>query len=182
MAIAKWDIDRAHSTISFSVRHMLISRVRGRFTRWSGYINLDDETPAGSSVRIRIDASSVDTSVPDRDAHLRSPDFLYVERFPEVTFMSKNVERAGDRRYVVTGELAIRGVPQEVALDVRETGRGKDPWGALRIGFNAKVSLDRRTYGLRWNQPVDNGVLVGDRVDIDILIEAIRAPVAVKAA
>src|SRR5262249_6504936 len=122
------------------------------------------------------DASSIDTGVADRDTHLRSPDFFDVEKFPELRFRSKRIEQIDDARYRVVGDLTIRDVTREVSLDVQYGGRAKDPWGNERVGFVAKTSVDRKDFGLTWNQVLEaGGILVGDRVDIDIDVEAVRA-------
>jgi polyisoprenoid-binding protein YceI len=171
-----WNIDTAHTSINFSVRHMVLSKVRGRFGKYSGTIRLEDGDITRSSVEVSIDASSIDTGVADRDTHLRSPDFFDVEKFPELTFRSKRIERADDTHYRVTGDVTIRDVMREVSLDVEYTGRGKDPWGNERVGFVAKTSIDRKEFGLTWNQVLETGgILVGDRVDIELDVQAVRA-------
>lgn len=171
-----WNIDTAHTGISFSVRHMVVSKVRGRFAKYSGTIRLDDRDITRSSVEVTIDASSIDTGVADRDTHLRSPDFFDAEKFPELTFRSHRIERVDDTHYRVVGELTIRDVKREVSLDVEYGGRGKDPWGNERVGFAAKTSIDRKDFGLTWNQALETGgILVGDRVDIDLDVQAVRA-------
>ena len=171
-----WNIDPAHTGINFSVRHMVVSKVRGRFGKYSGTIKLDDADITRSSVEVNIEASSIDTGVADRDTHLRSPDFFDVEKFPELKFRSHRVERVDATRYRIIGELTIRGVKREVSLDVEYGGRGKDPWGNERVGFVAKTSIDRKDYGLTWNQVLESGgILVGDRIDIDLDVQAVRA-------
>jgi polyisoprenoid-binding protein YceI len=171
-----WNIDTAHTGIHFSVRHMVVSKVRGRFGKYSGTIKLDDKDLTRSSVEVRIDASSIDTGVADRDTHLRSPDFFDVGKFPELKFRSHRIERVDDTRYRVIGELTIRDVKREVSLDVEYGGRGKDPWGNERVGFVANTSIDRKDFGLTWNQVLESGgILVGDRVDIDLDVQAVKA-------
>jgi polyisoprenoid-binding protein YceI len=182
MATNRWDIDVGHSAIHFRVRHMVISRVSGRFARWSGAIDLDDRDLTRSSVEVRIDASSIDTQVADRDTHLRSADFLDVARHPEIAFRSKRIEKDGDG-YRVVGDLDLHGVVREVALEAEFAGTGKDPWGNERAGFSARASLDRRDHGLVWNAALETGgVLVGEKVEIAIELEAVKkaaaAPVA----
>lgn len=173
-----WNIDTAHTAIGFAVRHMVVSKVRGRFAKYSGAITLDEADPTRSSVDVRIDASSIDTGVADRDTHLRSADFFDVERFPELRFQSTKIEKVGDDRYRLVGALTIRDVTREIALDVEYGGRGKDPWGNERIGFVAKASLDRKDFGLTWNQVLEaGGILVGDRVEIDVDVQGVRAAV-----
>ncbi|MBI3074402.1 MAG: YceI family protein [Deltaproteobacteria bacterium] len=174
MDLSQWNIDTAHSGINFSVRHMVISKVRGRFAKWSGSVNLADDL-AKASVAVSIDAASIDTGVPDRDAHLRSGDFLDAEKYPALLFRSRKIERQGDKVSRVVGDLTIRDVTREVTLDVEEGGRAKDPWGNERIGLCARTSLDRKEFGLKWNQVLEaGGLLIGDRVDVDIEIEAVK--------
>jgi polyisoprenoid-binding protein YceI len=174
----RWDIDVSHSAIHFYVRHMVISKVHGRFAKWSGTIALDEADLTRSEIDVRIDAASIDTQVADRDAHLRSADFLDVAAHPEITFRSKRVEKRGDG-YRVTGDLAIRGVTREVELDAEFAGLGKDPWGNTRAGFSAKTSIDRRDYGLRWNAALETGgVLVGEKIEIAIEVEAVKPAAA----
>jgi polyisoprenoid-binding protein YceI len=174
-----WNIDGAHSGINFSVRHMVVSKVRGRFTRFTGAVNLDESDLTRSVVEATIDATSIDTGTAQRDEHLRSPDFFDVERFPELRFHSRRIEKTGPDRYQVVGDLSIRGVTREVALDVEYGGRAKDPWGNERIGFVARTSLDRKEFGLHWNQVLEaGGVLVGDRVEVELEVQAVRAAAA----
>jgi polyisoprenoid-binding protein YceI len=174
-----WDIDVGHSAIHFWVRHMVISKVHGRFARWSGSIQLDEQDLGRSSVDVHIDASSIDTQVADRDAHLKSPDFLDVAKYPELTFRSKRIEKAGGG-YRVVGDLSLHGVTREVTLDAEFAGTGKDPWGNQRAGFSAKASLDRREFGLQWNAALETGgVLVGEKVEITIELEAVKKAAAV---
>jgi len=182
MAQSKWNIDLSHSGVNFSIRHMVISKVRGRFAKFTGVLNLDDEDITRSVVDATIDASSIDTGVEQRDAHLRSADFFDVEKYPELRFRSTRIEKLDDDRFRVVGELTIRDVTREVALDVEGRGRAKDPWGNERTGFVAKTTLDRKDFGLKWNQALEaGGVLVGDRVDIELDVQGVKAA-AVQAA
>ncbi len=175
MGRERWEIDSGHSGIHFSVRHMVVAKVRGQFTRWTGTILTTDGDPESASAEVVIDATSIDTGLADRDAHLKSPDFLDVESHPELTFKSKRTESLGDGRLRVVGDLAIRGTLREVALDVEYAGRTKDPWGNERAGLTAKTSIDRKDFGLTWNQVLEaGGVMVGDRVDIEIEVEAVK--------
>jgi polyisoprenoid-binding protein YceI len=175
MAAEKWEIDSGHSGIHFSVRHMVLAKVRGKFTRWSGAMVAEDGDEARAAVHVVIDASSIDTGVADRDAHLKSPDFLDVVRFPEITFKGERSERLAEDRLRVSGVLTIRGVARPVVLDVEYAGRTKDPWGHERAGFTAKTSIDRKDFGLTWNQVLEaGGVMVGDRVDVEIDVEAVK--------
>ena len=177
----RWDIDVAHSAIHFHVRHMVISKVHGRFARWSGTLQLDAQDLTRSTVDVRIDAASIDTQVADRDAHLRSPDFLDVAKYPELTFRSRRIEKDG-ASYRVVGDLSLHGVTREVALAAEFAGTGKDPWGNERAGFSAKATLDRREFGLVWNAALETGgVLVGEKVEITIELEAVKRVAAVAA-
>jgi polyisoprenoid-binding protein YceI len=176
MTTNNWNIDAAHSGINFSVRHMVVSKVRGRFAKYTGTLTLDDGDLTRSVVEATIDASSIDTGMPQRDTHLRSAEFFDVERFPELRFRSKRIEELEEARYRVTGELTIRDVTREVSLDVEYGGRAKDPWGNERIGFLAKTAFDRKDFGLGWNQVLEaGGVLVGDRVEIELEVQAVKA-------
>jgi polyisoprenoid-binding protein YceI len=171
-----WNIDPVHSGINFSVRHMVVSKVRGRFTKYSGTLAIDDADLTRSVVEATIDASSIDTGTAQRDTHLRSPDFLDVERFPEIRFRSTRIHKLADDRYHLIGDLTVRDVTREVSMDVEYGGQAKDPWGNARIGFIAKATLDRKEFGLLWNQVLEaGGVLVGDRVDIELEVQAVRA-------
>ena len=174
--MATYTIDPAHSDIAFSVRHMVFAKVRGHFTKWTATLELDDKDPARSSVTASIDAATIDTREAQRDGHLRSADFLDAEKFPKIEYKSRRVERSGSKKYTVTGDLTIRGVTHEVALDVEELGRGKDPWGNERLAFVAKSALERGDFGLKWNQALEaGGVLVGERVDVEIDVQAMAA-------
>lgn len=175
MSTTRWQIDSSHSGIQFTVRHLVIAKVRGQFSRWTGVIESPGSDFARGSLDVAIDASSIDTGVADRDAHLRSGDFFDVERYPEITFKSTRVAQTGDDRLRVDGGLTIKGVTREVALDVEVLGQAKDPWGNERAAFSAATSIDRREFGLTWNQVLEaGGVMVGDRIDIAIDIEAVR--------
>jgi polyisoprenoid-binding protein YceI len=181
MATNHWDIDVGHSAIHFWVRHMVISKVHGRFAKWAGAIQLDAQDPTRSSVEVRIEAASIDTQVADRDAHLRSPDFLDVAKFPELVFTSKRIEKASGG-YRVIGDLTLHGVTREVVLDAEFAGTGKDPWGNERAGFSAKTAIDRREFGLAWNAALEaGGVLVGEKVEIAIELEAVKKAAAAAA-
>jgi polyisoprenoid-binding protein YceI len=176
MENATWNLDTTHSNIGFGVRHMVFAKVRGRFATWSGAARLDEQDLTRSSVEVEIDASSIDTGVGDRDKHLRSADFFDVETFPELRFRSTRIDKRGDERYALVGQLTIRDVTREVSLDVEFGGRARDPWGNERLGFVATASVDRKDFGLRWNQALETGgVLVGDRIDIELELQGVRA-------
>jgi polyisoprenoid-binding protein YceI len=175
-AVTTWKIDPTHSTVGFAVRHMVVSKVRGRFTRFDATIRIDEAAPERSEVVVTIAADSIDTGMADRDVHLRSADFLDVEAFPTVTFESRRVRRTSDGRFEVVGDLTLRGVTKEVMLQVEDHGRTGDPWGGRRAGFSAKAAIDRRDFGLQWNQLLETGgVLVGEKVEIEIEVEAVRS-------
>ncbi len=176
MAIKRWTIDTTHSNIVFSVRHMLVSKVRGRFVRWSGELDFAEAVPSAGSARVRIEAACIDTHVPERDAHLRSIDFLDASRHPIITFESTTIDALGARQFRVYGDLTIRGVTREVALDVEYSGRIRDPSGCERVGFTARASISRKAFGITFNHVLASGGLaVGDRVDIAIDVEAVEA-------
>jgi polyisoprenoid-binding protein YceI len=159
---------------------MVISKVHGRFTKWNGTVVIDDGDVSKSSVDVTIDASSVETHEAKRDAHLRSPDFFDVEKFPTLAFKSKRVTESGGG-LAVRGDLTIHGVTKEVLLEVESLGRTKDPWGGERAGFSAKTSIDRKEFGLGWNQVLEaGGVLVGEKIEITLEIEAVKVKEEVK--
>jgi len=176
MSATKWAFDLTHSSINFHVRHLMVSKVHGRFTKWDGTLELDDADLTKSRIDITIDPSSVDTKEEKRDAHLRSADFLDVEKFPQITFVSRQIERAGEETYKVTGDITIHGVTKEVVLEVEGGGQVKDPWGGTRCGFSAKAKLNRKDFGLTWNLALEaGGFVVGDKLEISIEIEAVKA-------
>ncbi len=176
MAVERWSFDLGHSSINFSVRHLMVSKVRGLFTKWTGSLEADEQKPAGARVEVQIDAASIDTKEPQRDGHLRSADFFDVEKYPHLGFKSTAVESAGDKRFKLKGDLTIRGTTRPVVIDVEYAGRAKDPWGGERAGFSAKTSIDRKDFGLTWNQALEmGGILVGDKVEVDLEIEAVKA-------
>jgi polyisoprenoid-binding protein YceI len=175
MKTERWEIDSSHSGVRFSVRHLVIAKVRGQFSRWTGTITVPDGDFDRASVNVTIDASSIDTGVADRDRHLRSEDFLDAERHPEITFATSRVEPGAGDRLRLVGPLTIRGVSREVVLEVERHGTVRDPWGNERAAFSAATAIDRKDFGLTWNQALETGgVLVGDRVEIEIELEAVR--------
>ena len=166
-------LDPSHTSVEFIARHLMISKVRGVFTDVSGEINVD-EVPERSSAEVAIAAASVQSGDDRRDAHLRSPDFFDVERFPQITFRSTNVEAAGDE-WLLHGDLTVRDVTRPVVLHVEFEGATTTPWGEDRIGFSAWTELDREDFGLTWNQTLETGgVLVGKKVRIELGVEAVR--------
>jgi polyisoprenoid-binding protein YceI len=173
-----WTIDKAHSLAEFSVKHMMVSTVKGRFKTISGNITWDEKNPANSSVEATIDATSITTHDEKRDAHLASADFFEHEKYPTITFKSKKVEANKADEFKVIGDLTMHGVTKEVTLDVEYNGSGKNPWGMQVAGFSASTSINRKDYGLNWNAALETGgVLVSDKVKITIEIEAVAAPV-----
>jgi polyisoprenoid-binding protein YceI len=173
-----WEIDPNHTTVEFAVKHMMFTTVRGRFKDVKGTITADESNPASSSVQVEIAAASIDTGVADRDTHLKSADFLDVDNHPTITFRSKRVEGANNRegdRFRVTGDLTIRGTTLEVTLDCTYEGMGTDPWGGTRAGARATAEIDRREWGLKWNQALETGgILVANVVKMEIEVQAVR--------
>jgi len=167
-------IDPVHSMVGFSVRHMLISHVSGDFQEFSGTIVYDEKDPSKSSVDVRIKAASIDTRNHDRDEHLRSSSFFDAAKFPEITFASTRIEKT-ENDYIAHGQLTIRGLSKEVALPFKITGTVKDPWGKMRLGAQAGLTINRQDFGVSWNQVLDGGgVELGDEVKIDLAVEAVK--------
>ena len=165
-----WKLDPAHTSVEFSAKHMMITTVRGRIADVEGTITIDEANPANSSVEAVMKVASLDTRNDQRDQHLRSADFLDAENFPEITFKSKRVQGTNER-FKLTGDLTIRGTTKEITLDVTFEGRGRDPWGGERAGFAATGKIDRRDFGLTWNQTLETGGLLVAN-DIKLSIEA----------
>ena len=170
-----WVLDPSHSQADFAVRHMMISTVRGRFRKMEGRLVGDPDQPEKAFVELSIDVQSIDTAEPQRDAHLRSADFFDAEHHPTLTFRSRRIERAGDGRYRVVGDLTMRGVTREVTADVTLEGRVKDPWGKERLGLSGETRINRKDWGLNWNALLEaGGVVVGDEVRISVQAEFVR--------
>jgi polyisoprenoid-binding protein YceI len=175
MAQEKWKFDTVHSNVSFSVRHLMISRVHGVFKTWSGNLETDDAHPENTKLTATIEAASIDTKEPPRDEHLRSADFFDAANHPTLTFNSTSVQKVDGEHFKVIGNLTIRGVTKPVTLDVEHFGRQKDPWGGERAGFSAKTAIDRKDFGLTFNMPLDGGgVVVGDKVEITLDVQAVK--------
>ena len=175
MSTERWEIDSSHSSVHFSVRHLVIAKVRGTCARWSGTVQVPDGDFSKATVAVTFDASSIDTGVADRDAHLKSPDFFDVVTFPELHFVGKRVEPRSGSEIDVVGDLTIKGITREVVLRVEQHGQAKDPWGNLRAAFTAKTSIDRKDFGLTWNQVLETGgVMVGDRIEIEAEVQAVK--------
>ncbi|HOI14954.1 MAG TPA: YceI family protein [Geobacteraceae bacterium] len=175
-AAETWSIDADHSSVGFTVRHMMVSNVKGSFGTFSGTVEVDEKDIAGSKVSVTIDAASINTGVAKRDEHLRSADFFDTARYPTVTYVSKKVEKSGKDRLKVYGNLTLRGVTRPVVLDVEgPTAAYRDPWGKTRRGASATATINRRDFGLTWNKVIEaGGVLVGDEVKIILEMEFIR--------
>jgi polyisoprenoid-binding protein YceI len=177
MTIENWNLDTVHSSVNFWVRHLMVAKVHGRFDKWSGSLAFDEQDPSHSRVEVEIDATSVDTREPQRDAHLRSADFLDTEKYPTLRFTSTKVERSSDGNLRLTGDLTMHGATKPVTLDVEYAGRAKHPNPKMgeRAGFSARGTLNRKDWGLVWNQVLDaGGFALSDKVEIHLEIEATK--------
>ena len=172
-----WDIDPVHSTVEFKVKHMMIANVRGHFSKVSGVLTRDESDVTKSTVEASIEAASIDTRDDQRDAHLRSADFLDVENHPWLTFVSTKINKLGIGEVAVEGDLTIRGVTQPVTFNVEgPTPPIKDPWGNVRIAVSATTKINRKDFGLTWNTALETGgILVGDEVTITLEIEFVKS-------
>lgn len=174
-SVTSWKIDPSHTSVEFSVRHLMITTVKGRFAEVSGTVTTDDSDPTKGNVDIAINTASIDTREPQRDAHLRSADFFDSETFPTLTFRSKRIDKVSGDRFTLVGDLTIHGVSREVVLDVTSEGYAKDPWGGERAGFSATTKIQRSEFGLTWNQLLEaGGVAVGDEIKIAIDAELLK--------
>lgn len=179
VAVPTWQLDPAHSSIEFSVKHMMMTTVRGRFKDVQATLRGDRDHPEAAAVEATLVVESVDTGVADRDAHLRGSDFFDAEQFPQITFRSARIEgeapkQEGDR-FKLIGELLIRDTSMDVTLDCAYEGRGTDPWGKTRAGFSFRTELDRREWGLKWNQTIETGgVLVANKVRVEGEVQFVR--------
>jgi polyisoprenoid-binding protein YceI len=173
---ATWEIDPAHTAIQFSVRHMMVSNVRGHFGKFTGDVEGDETKPAEARIEATIETASIDTANQKRDEHLRSPDFLDAAKFPTITFKSKKVEKVGEATWKVTGDLTLHGVTKEVVLDLSDvTPPIKDPMGKLRAGAAARTTINRQDFGISFNKALDGGgVMVGNEITITIDVEVTR--------
>ena len=178
---ASYELDPAHSTVQFSVRHMMVSNVRGEFREVSGSLEFDEKDLAKSSIDVSINAKSISTANEKRDEHLRNADFLDVEKFPTITFKSKKFVKTGNG-HKVTGDLTLHGVTKEVVLNVDgPTKEVKDPWGGIRIGASATAKINRKDFGLTWNKAMEaGGVVVGDEISIQLEVEFTKKAAAPK--
>jgi polyisoprenoid-binding protein YceI len=173
----RYEIDPAHSSLQFSVRHLMVSNVRGTFTGVKGTALYDPADPSASHVEATVDVNTINTNDPQRDAHLKSPDFFDAAGFPVITFRSTKIEKKGEDQFAVAGDLTIHGVTKPVMLDVNEVSeQAKDPWGNARIGASVKTKLKRSDFGLTWNAALEaGGFMIGDDVKLDFEIELVKA-------
>lgn len=170
-----WQIDPAHSLVEFSVKHMMVTNVKGRFGVVGGTIETVDENIADATIDVEIDAASIDTRAEQRDAHLKSPDFLDVENFPKISFKSKHIEDKGDGKFEMTGDLTIRGITREVVIRAKDNGRGNTPFGTYIAAFEGTTEFNRHDFGAKWNVALEaGGFLVGDTVKVTLEIEAAK--------
>lgn len=174
-----WEIDSAHTVIEFSAKHMMVTTVKGRFTKFSGKIDLDEANPAASFVDITIDTNSVSTGDEKRDGHLRSPDFFDVERYPTITYKSTRVEQLDGDHARISGDLTIKGISRPVTLEVAREGETKNMRGERLMGFSVRTSINRKEWGLNWNVALETGgVLVGEKINIAIDAEVFEPAAA----
>ncbi len=170
-----YNLDPAHSRLGFSARHAMVTKVRGAFNEVTGSGYLDEENLSASHLEVTIKAASIDTRNPDRDAHLRSNDFLAMDEYPEITFRSTAVDKLDQERYAVTGDLTIRGVTKPVTIDFEFTGSAVDPWGNLRIGFEGSTTINRKDWGVNWNAALEaGGVLVSEKITLEFEVAAVK--------
>jgi polyisoprenoid-binding protein YceI len=173
-----WEVDSAHSSVEFSVRHMMVSTAKGRFDKVTGTVDLDDKTPTKSTVELTIDATTIDTHEPKRDGHLKSPDFFDVAKYPTITFKSTKIDKAGKAKFKVTGDLSMHGVTKPVTLIVEgpSVPQKNIMTGGVNSGISATGKLNRKDWGLTWNKPLEaaGGVLVGDEVTLDVNLELMK--------
>jgi polyisoprenoid-binding protein YceI len=168
-----WYIDPSHSAVSFKVKHMMVSTVRGRLGRLHGRIQLDPERPEKAEFEVAVDVKGIYTGDPKRDGHLQSADFFDAESHPDITFKSDAVFARGDGHFTASGDLTIRGVTRPVSFDIELEGIRADAQGGQHLGASASLTIDRTDFGLTWNMPVPNGVLVGEKVKIEVDLQAL---------
>ena len=171
----QWHIDKVHSTVGFSVRHMVVSKVIGRFRDFTGSLNFDGKNVAAGTAEMTVQMTSIDTDEPKRDDHLRSADFFDVANFPTMTFKSKKVIPGKDGAFQLVGDLTLRGITKEVTFDCEFNGVVSDPWGGTRAGFSAQTKINRQDFKVSWNQTLDaGGVVVGDEVTVMLDLEWVK--------
>ena len=172
---AEYDIDPAHSSVSFKIKHLSISTVMGRFDKFSGTVDLDPNNLKAIKTSAAIETASVDTDDTKRDDHLRGPDFFDAAKFPQMTFVSKEAKENGKNKLAIAGDLTLHGVTRPVVLDAEFSGAVKDPWGGERAAFTASTTINRKDFGMTFNKTLDTGgLMVGDEVRIEIAIEAVK--------
>jgi polyisoprenoid-binding protein YceI len=169
-----YDLDPTHTRIGFAAKHAMVTTVRGSFTSFTGEVHLDEENVANSTARIEIQAASIDTGNADRDAHVRNSDFLEVEKYPTITFVSTGAERRSDTEFVMYGDLTIKDVTKSVAVDFEQTGAADDPWGNFRVGFEGKTKINRTDWGVSFNMPLGGGLVISEKVTLEFDIAAVR--------
>lgn len=171
--MATWKVDASHTSVGFSVKHMMVSKVRGRFTGVEGTIEGDPADLTNAQINFTIDASTIHTNSDDRDNHLRSADFFEVEKYPNITFKSTKIVKTDDDEYDIIGDMTIKDVTKEVTFEAEYNGSGKNPWGVDVVAFEADTKISRKDFGLTWNQALEaGGVLVGDEIKIDLEVQA----------
>lgn len=174
---AEYKIDTAHSIVGFKTKHMMVGKVTGKFNKFEGTIQFDPSKVEESKINAVVDMASVDTNEPKRDAHLKSDDFFSVSKFPKMKFVSTKVKKDSDKKFMMEGDLTLHGVTKNVKFDVEYSGEGKDPYGNMRAGFEARGMINRKDFGILWNKTMDGGgLVVSDEVEIMIDVEAIQAP------
>ncbi|GAB3581416.1 YceI family protein [Amycolatopsis endophytica] len=172
----EYTLDPTHTRIGFHARHAMVTKVRGSFNEFSGSAKIDGGNPANSSVSVKIAANSIDTRNADRDAHLRSNDFLAMDEHPEITFVSTSIAQTGDSSFDVTGDLTVKGVTKSVTVPFEFEGTAQDPFGNTRIGFEGSTTINRKDFGVTWNAALETGgVLVSEKVTLEFEISAIKA-------
>jgi len=173
--MAKWVVDPSHTLVEFSVKHMMIATVRGRFSAVEGVLEGDPADLTKATITASVDVASIDTREAQRDGHLKSADFFDVEKFPKMTFQSKRIEPKGDGEYTLVADVTIHGVTKELTFDMTYEGSGKDPWGGERMGFSAATKFNRKEFGLQWNVALETGGwLVGEQVKVEIHAELVK--------
>jgi polyisoprenoid-binding protein YceI len=176
MPTENWNFDVVHSSLNFWVRHLMVSKVHGRFAKWTGTFAFDEKDPAATRITVEVDAASIDTKEPQRDTHLRSADFFDVEKHPKLIFASTKVERGSEGKYNLTGDLTMHGITKPVTLEVEYGGRITHPQMGQRVGFSAHGHLSRKEWGLVYNQVLEaGGVALSDKVELNIEVEATKA-------
>ncbi len=175
-AQSKWSFDASHTSVEFEISHMVITEVTGKFHSFDGQVLAGKEDFSDASIEFSIDVNSINTENERRDNHLRSADFFDAEKYPEITFRSKSMKKAGDNKYAVTGDLTMHGVTREITLDAIFNGIAKDPWGNTKAGFKVTGQLNREDFGLTWNNTLENGnLLVGNEVEIVCRVQLVKA-------